>query len=112
MHELSICASLARIVAEHAEGRTVERIHLDIGHLRQVVPETLEYSWEIIVADTELRGSVLEINHIPVVLECRVCGASTTVEAPVFRCDCGSSDVDMTSGQELLVTSLELAGEH
>ena len=112
MHELSICASIARVVTEHAEGRRVERVHLDVGHLRQVVPDTLEFSWEIVVSDTDLEGSTLEVNHIPVVLVCRACGASTTVNDPVFRCTCGSTEVDVTSGQELLVTSLDLAEEH
>ena len=110
MLELSICTSLAAIVAEHAEGRPVDRVYLDVGHLRQVVPDTLRFSWEVVVADTPLAGSVLEINHIPVTLECRVCGVSTAVEAPLFRCSCGSTDVDVVRGEELQVTSLELTG--
>ena len=49
------------------------------------------------------------INHIPATLTCRTCGTRTTIELPVFRCTCGSTDTEVTSGQELLVTSLELA---
>ena len=109
VHELSICTSLASIVEQHAAGRAVERVLLDVGHLRQVVPETLRYSWEVVVTGTPLEGSVLAINHIPAVLECRTCGARTTIELPVFRCPCGSTETDVTSGQELLVRSLELA---
>lgn len=110
VHELSICASIAEIVGRHAEGREVERIHLDIGHLRQVVPETLEYSWNIVVADTELAGSKLVVDVIPVVITCRECGATTEITDLLFRCGCGSIDIDVTSGQELFVRSLELAG--
>jgi Zn finger protein HypA/HybF involved in hydrogenase expression len=44
------------------------------------------------------------------VIACRACGATTPIEVPVFRCTCGSTDVDVTSGQELLVRSLEFAG--
>lgn len=109
MHELSICTSLAAIVEEHAAGRPVDRVLLDIGHLRQVVPDTLAYSWEIVTADTPLAGSVLAINHIPAVISCHACGASTTVTMPVFRCACGSTDTELVAGRELLVTSLELA---
>ena len=109
MHELSICTSLATIVADHADGRPVARVHLDVGHLRQVVPDTLRYSWEIVASDPPLRGSELVINHIPAVLGCMACGAETTVEVPVFRCGCGSTDTEVRSGRELLVTSLELA---
>lgn len=110
MHELSICTSLAAIVDEHAAGRRVERVLLDVGHLRQVVPGTLTYSWEIVVTGTPLEGSVLEVNHIPATIECRACGAATTIDVAVFRCGCGSIDVEVTSGQELLVRSLELSG--
>ncbi|MCB1093778.1 MAG: hydrogenase maturation nickel metallochaperone HypA, partial [Verrucomicrobiae bacterium] len=53
--------------------------------------------------------SVLEIDHIPAVIACRACGRSTTIDVPVFRCPCGSTDVDVTSGRELLVRSLVLA---
>ncbi|MEM9746197.1 MAG: hydrogenase maturation nickel metallochaperone HypA [Actinomycetota bacterium] len=109
MHELSICTSLAAIVTEHAAGRDVARVHLDVGHLRQVVPETLRYSWEVVTTDPPLAGSELVINHIPATLDCRSCGARTTIEFPVFRCSsCGSTDTEVTSGQELLVTSLDL----
>jgi hydrogenase nickel incorporation protein HypA/HybF len=110
VHELSICTSVARIVEAHADGRTVEVVHLDVGQLRQVIPDTLRYSWEIVVIDTPLAGSVLDINHIPAVLQCRDCDARTTIDMPVFRCGCGSTAVDVVSGEELLVTSLDLAG--
>ena len=110
MHELSICTSIARVVEEHAAGRPVERILLDVGHLRQVVPETLRYSWEIVVTDTSLAGSSLEITHVPAVIDCRTCGTETTITVPVFRCACGSTEVDVTSGRELLVRSLEFVG--
>lgn len=108
MHELSICASIARIVEEHAEGRPVEVVRIDVGHLRQVVPETLRSSWELVVADGPLAGSVLEVNHIPLVVRCDACGESTTLGTPVLGCPCGSTDVTLTSGEELLVRSLEL----
>ncbi len=111
MHELSICTSVAAIVTEHADGRPVTRVHLDVGHLRQVVPDTLRYSWEIIATEPPLAGSELVINHIPAVLECRTCGAETTIELPVFRCSCGSTDTAVVSGRELLVTSLELVDD-
>jgi hydrogenase nickel incorporation protein HypA/HybF len=108
VHELSICASLASIVEQHCAGRSVARVNLDIGYLRQVVPETLAYSWEVVVSGTPLAGSVLEINHVPAVIVCRRCGTRTTIDEPVFWCECGSSDVDVVQGNDLVLTSLEL----
>lgn len=109
MHELSICTSVAAIAADHAAGRPVARVHLDVGHLRQVVPDTLRHAWQIVASDPPLTGSQLVVNHIPATLACRTCGSQTTIEVPVFRCRCGSTDTEVTSGRELLVTSLELA---
>jgi hydrogenase nickel incorporation protein HypA/HybF len=108
VHELSICTSIASLVERHADGRRVAVVHLDVGHLRQVVPETLRYSWEVVVTATVLEGSVLQVRDIPAVIHCRSCGTSTTLTVPVFRCACGSTDVAVTAGEELQVISLDL----
>lgn len=108
MHELSICTSIAALVERHADGRRVAVVHLDVGHLRQVVPDTLRFSWEVVVTGTPLEGSVLQVRDIPAVIDCRTCGTSTTLAAPVFRCTCGSTDVAVTAGEELQLTSLDL----
>lgn len=109
MHELSICTSIARIVGDHAGDARVARVHLRVGHLRQVVPDTLRFSWDVVVDGTPLAGSSLEIEHVPAVIECRACGARTELSVPVFRCgSCGSTDTATISGDELFVTSLDL----
>ncbi|MFN8195215.1 MAG: hydrogenase maturation nickel metallochaperone HypA [Nocardioidaceae bacterium] len=110
MHELSLCSSIAGIVERGREGRTVTTVHLQVGQLRQVVPETLCFCWGVVTEDTPLAGSVLEIDHIPVVLDCRACGATTTVaEVLVLTCgDCGSGDIAVVTGEELMVTALDV----
>jgi hydrogenase nickel incorporation protein HypA/HybF len=109
MHELSICNAISEIAERRARGRRVRRVHIDIGGLRQVVPGTLAYCWEIVVTDTPLAGSVLEINEIPPTIECAVCGQRTVLEEPAFRCGgCAGSDVTVAAGNELMITSLEL----
>ena len=108
VHELSVCTALVSIVEQHSQGRDVARVHLDVGHLRQIVPATLAYSWSIIVSGTPLADSVLDVNYIPAVIECRDCQARTVIEVAVFRCGCGSTQVDVVTGQELNVTSLDL----
>lgn len=109
MHELSICAAIAKIAHEAAAGRTVERVRVDVGQLRQVVPDTLRYSWEVVVFGTDLDGAPLEVREIPAVIECRRCHAHTPLDDPIFRCvACGSSETDVISGDELLVTSLDV----
>lgn len=109
MHELSICTAIAKIAHHAAAGRTVERVRVDIGHLRQVVPETLSHSWDMVVFGTPLDGVPLEVREVPAIIECRSCHARTTLEDPIFRCAaCGSVETDVVSGNELLVTSLDV----
>ncbi|MDR1710717.1 MAG: hydrogenase maturation nickel metallochaperone HypA [Propionibacteriaceae bacterium] len=110
MHELALCRSISGIVTRAAKGAPVARIALDVGELRQVVPATLEYSWDIVSAGGPLAGSKLEINHIPGVINCAVCGQDTRLRgAPILRCaSCGSADVTVRSGEEFLVRSIDV----
>lgn len=112
MHELSLCGAIADTVLEHAGGRTVERIQLRLGHFRQVVPETLQFCWDMRVEDTELNGCRLDVDHVPAVIHCASCGSDTTLTHPVLRCgSCDGIDVTMTSGEEFLVVSIDVAPE-
>ena len=110
MHELSVCGAIAGIVTRHAAGRPVEVINVRVGQLRQVVPDTLAYCWELVSADTPLAGSRISIETVPARIECRACGHVTDVGAvPVFACGgCGGFDAEVVSGEEFLITSLEL----
>jgi hydrogenase nickel incorporation protein HypA/HybF len=111
VHELSICSSIADIVARHADGRTVHVINVRAGQLRQIVPDTLVYCWGLVSAGTPLAGSRINIEPVPARIRCRSCGEVTDVGAvPVFACGgCGGFAVEVISGEEFLITSLELA---
>jgi hydrogenase nickel incorporation protein HypA/HybF len=110
VHELSICSSIADIATRRAAGRTVVVINMRIGQLRQIVPDTLMYCWELVSADTPLAGSRISAEYVPARISCRLCGQVTEVgEVPVFACGgCGGVDVQVVSGEEFLITSLEL----
>jgi hydrogenase nickel incorporation protein HypA/HybF len=109
VHELSICTAIAKIAHQAAAGRPVERVRVDIGHLRQVVPDTLRHSWEMVVFGTPLDSVPLEVREVAAVIECRTCFSRTTLDDPIFRCGaCGSTETFVVSGDELLVTSLDL----
>ena len=109
MHELAICRSIATVALRHAGGRPVGAVAVRVGAFRQVVPHTLERCWEIATATTPLDGSVLLVESVPATAECRACGGRTRLDEPVPLCGrCGSTDVAIVEGEELLVTALEL----
>lgn len=110
MHELALCQSIYGIADRAREGRPVSVVHLRVGALRQVVPETLTYCWQVVTDTTALGGSRLDVESVPGSLCCRSCGA-TTVLADQFLiacASCGGADVDVVHGEELAVVSLDL----
>lgn len=113
MHELSLCRSIYAIADRAREGRQVDVVHLQVGQLRQVVPSTLEYCWGLITEQTPLAGSRLGIDHVPIRLGCRDCGEETQVaERLVLTCaHCGGGAVTVRSGEEFLLTSMDLGEE-
>ena len=110
MHELSICGAIADIAADHANGRQVRRIELRIGHLRQVVPETLQWCWDAHTRDGPFEGCALAVDHVPAVLGCAACGEETVLAGPVLRCGaCHGTDARLMSGDEFLIVSIDVA---
>ncbi len=110
MHELSLCEAIAGAVTRHAAGRPVARVLVRIGHLRQVVPDALTFSWEMLSTGTDLEGSVLDVESVPAVVSCSACGEETTLDLPILACGrCYNRDVTLISGEEFAVVSLELA---
>ena len=110
MHELSICRSIFTIADRARERRRVAVIHLQVGHLRQIVPQTLEHCWGLVTERTDLEGSRLDIEHVPVALACGDCGVTTTAAHNlVLTCSaCGSGRITVTRGEEFMMTSMDL----
>ena len=112
MHELSIADAVRAIVERNARGRTVMRVELKVGHLRQVVPSSLEFAWELVTQGTPVDGAELDIEYVAADARCRACGDESKLEAFPARCGaCGSLDVEVSGGDELLVDALELEEE-
>jgi hydrogenase nickel incorporation protein HypA/HybF len=110
MHELSLCQAIADAADGRADGRRVSRVTVRIGHLRQVVPDSMLFAWELLTDNTALAGSQLDIEHVPAVIECSGCGEQTTLDAPLMICgSCDGTDVRVVRGNELLLVSLDVA---
>ena len=112
MHELAIAESIVRIASAHAGERRVTSVHVRVGHLRQVVPSSLEFGFELVGEGTPVEGAALELEEVPAAVACGGCGAETErSEFPLDCGTCGGLDVEVVRGEELLVESLELDRE-
>ena len=109
MHELAIAESVVQVASRHADGRQVTKVYLKVGHLRQVVPSALAFSFELVAQGTTVEGAELEMEEIPVTGRCRECAAESCLESFPLQCAaCGGFDLEILEGEELYVESLEL----
>jgi hydrogenase nickel incorporation protein HypA/HybF len=109
MHELGITQNIVAIVAEHARGKPVTRVVLEIGTLAGVMAESIAFCFDVVAEGTPLEGATLEIRRTEARARCGACG-SEFVQATLFTpCACGSHAVERLSGEELNVKEYELA---
>lgn len=117
MHELSISSAVVNTVTKHAEGRRVSVVNLRVGALRQVVPSSLAFYFEIVARDTVCESAELDLELISALLRCDKCGRewdpapepALDIVVPSFRCPgCGSAGAETVAGDELEVDSIEV----
>ena len=125
MHELSISQAILDTALRHAQGRRVSIVHVRVGSLRQVVPDSLSFYFEIVTRDTACDGARLDLEPVAALLRCDGCGrewdpappplathgeipADGLPPVPSFRCaECGEPGT-VLAGAELEVEWIEV----
>ena len=116
MHEMGIATEIVRIVCDSIppdlKDPKVARVNLKVGKLAAVVPQSLLFCFEIAAKETPVEGARLEIDEIAVSAQCNGCGNQWEIDEPAFQCpQCEGTSVDMLSGRELDIESIELEEE-
>ena len=111
MHEIKIAEDLSKIVIDAAKKEhltRVTKVNISFGQLVQIVPDIFEFAFREAVRDTVAMDAELSIEIIPVRMICTGCGNDFEIKENRFKCDvCGSSDLNIISGKELFVKSIE-----
>jgi len=114
MHELTIAQNIIRIVHDELEKipgtKIVECVRFRAGRLNAIIPESLKFNFDILKKDYPMLDQAnLEVAETPVIIRCRQCQAEAAITEPLFLCAaCGSVDLQMISGQEMFVDSIEV----
>jgi len=112
MHEFSLAINIFDIVLETVQKKQIRKVYtikLDVGKLMAVVPESLIFGFETVSEGTPLEGAKLEIDEIPVKVRCKKCGTESEINEFIFMCPkCNGVDLEMLSGQDMQITSLEV----
>lgn len=110
MHEFSIARSIVDIAEEAVaarQGKTVERVTLDIGQLSGIELDALTFVWDAATKESVLESAERVINIIPGQAKCLECGEEFEPAVLMDACpQCGSYFYDILKGKEMQVRSL------
>ncbi len=113
MHELSIAQNIIEIVTDYAikvKADRVTEVVLDIGAVSGIIPENLEFAWEISSKNTIVENAILKINFIEAKALCLECKKKFIMDDIYTMCEfCGSLRFDIIQGKELKVKSIKIA---
>ncbi|MEU0598574.1 hydrogenase maturation nickel metallochaperone HypA [Streptomyces sp. NPDC006393] len=117
MHELSIATAIVERAEEwaRADGTgAVASVTVRVGELSGVVPDALDFAFEVAREGTALAGARLVVEQVTARAYCDPCAAEFAVGMPPFfwcpRCDHPSRD--LRGGRELEITAVEPAPAH
>jgi len=112
MHELGIAQGILDIIQQYVpqeQASDVQWVRVRVGQMAGVVADSLEFSFQAIVADTPWQAARLAIDKVPAVANCSRCSRKFEIEEVAFLCPaCGSTDIRLISGTDLQVVEIEM----
>ncbi len=120
MHEYSLAAALLDALRERLRERPVpgrvRKVHLRQGELLVLSQEALREAWRILTEGTELSGTELAIETVPVRVKCPACGYRGDArylteegwhfKAPILSCPHCGGIVEIEQGRDLAIVAL------
>lgn len=109
MHELSVAHAIVATVTDGLPNPAprVTEVRLLIGGLSGVVPQALEFAYDVAAEGTPLADAALFIERGPIVIDCPTCGEQALESARDFRCpSCGTPCGTVVKGKELEIVSI------
>jgi hydrogenase nickel incorporation protein HypA/HybF len=111
MHELSIAHAVVSTVVDAlpSPDARVTQVRLRIGELSGVVPQALEFAYDVAADGTPLADAALVIERSPIVIDCPTCGEQRLNSAHDFRCPvCDQPCGAVIGGEELEILDITL----
>jgi len=98
----------AEIEKSGQQGR-VKGLDLVIGRLSGVHVDAIRFAFELLSPGTIVDGAELRIAEPHAFVACRACRSRQSIDELPMRCpDCGSDNVTIEGGRELVLQSIEL----
>jgi hydrogenase nickel incorporation protein HypA/HybF len=112
MHEASITESMLSLAlekAKEAEATKIASINLIVGELSGVVPDCVQFYFDVMSKDTIADGAKLNFETKPTQIRCRKCDTVFTPADHKWICpQCNETSVEIASGRECYMESIEV----
>jgi hydrogenase nickel incorporation protein HypA/HybF len=112
MHELSIMMEAIRMAVEAARAADAQRItavKLRVGRLSGVVPEAMQFAWDVVRQGTIAETALLDIQSVSVASWCPACQSEFEVLDLFNECpQCHQPGGEIRRGRELEIASVEV----
>lgn len=113
MHEANFTKQIVNVIMDELMKYPETKptmVKVAVGEMLHLVPDSVRMHFELLTKDTFLEEVLLELGEIPVTVSCRQCGHDGGVEDHhLLSCShCQSLDVELKSGNEIRIESIEL----
>lgn len=112
MHEIGIMDQTLEIAIKNAQAQNAKKIKkmtIEIGKISGVVPEALEFAFDVVSKNTIAENADLIINHIPVICYCNYCQKNFSPQEWFFECpNCLEFSNNIIQGKEIKLVSVEI----
>ncbi|MFW6357903.1 MAG: hydrogenase maturation nickel metallochaperone HypA [Chroococcales cyanobacterium] len=113
MHEVSLMENTLDLALNYAKEQGATEIHwikLKVGELSGVIPEALEFAFDVVIQGTIAEKARLEIETIPVIAHCPTCDLDFPPSDLIYECpSCHQFCFEVCQGKELELASLEIS---
>ena len=110
MHEIYLIKNIFdRIQEEFPEKfEDVSSVHLKVGLLSNVQPILIQNAYKAYVMECpQFYHTKLNVEVLPILIECKACGATTEVKQNKFVCaECNEPSRNIVQGEELYINEI------
>ncbi|MBU0744427.1 MAG: hydrogenase maturation nickel metallochaperone HypA [Gammaproteobacteria bacterium] len=111
MHELKIIQDIFPMLEKVAKDnhlKSINKVTLGVGKLRQVQTDFLQFAFATVAKDTIAKGAELIIKIIPITVFCDSCKKQFNLEEHVYVCPkCGGVRLEILTGKEIIIESVD-----
>jgi hydrogenase nickel incorporation protein HypA/HybF len=111
MHEYSVTKELVDLCnheAQQHDMKQIRRVHITIGRFTGFSADAIRFYFNYLCPGTRCENAELIFREMPIRIRCDGCLKVSQIEEPVMICPaCGGTDIEVMSGRELAVDSIE-----